>query len=223
MRCSPDPPLQLSIGAHFSPDDGACLMELVSAVADEPWSDAPRCTHPLVAHVARLVNDASTDAGRAKLLRYAPVLVVATSEASIAYPRVALACTSMALPIHRSLLLTYLHDAASRQLAAEADPSEPHRYTRLRRWLYRRAPAHRAVEAAVATATLLPTAERDVWLRALLEAAISAVSGDARRLRPPSRPEGSEARGPAASGSPWPRSDVVGSLQIRVPLTGAAD
>jgi hypothetical protein len=37
----------------------ACLMEAVAQHTGQPWSDHPSCSHPLVAHVARLVNDAS--------------------------------------------------------------------------------------------------------------------------------------------------------------------
>jgi len=184
MRQPPDRPSQLSIGAHLSPDDGACLMELVSAVAGEPWTDAPRCTHPLVAHVARLVNDASSDAGREQLLRYLPVLAQARNDEHSVYPRIALACASLGLRNHRSPLLAYLHDAARRQLVAEADVSRRHPFVRLRRSMYQRGAARRAVEAAVACAAVLPTAERDEWLQKLLEAAISIASGDVWRLVP---------------------------------------
>ena len=32
-------------------------MEMASYLAGERWSDHPKCTHPLVASVARMVND----------------------------------------------------------------------------------------------------------------------------------------------------------------------
>jgi hypothetical protein len=201
MRQPPDRPSQLSIGAHLSPDDGACLMELVSAVAGEPWTDAPRCTHALVAHVARLVNDASSDVGRAQLLRYLPMLAQARNDEYSVYPRIALACTSMGLRNHPSALLAYLHDAARRQLAAEADVSRRRRFVRLRRSLYRRGPAHRAIEAAVAGAAVLPTAERDQWLQGLLEAAISIASGDAQRQAESHAPARHVVRNACGSGS----------------------
>ena len=47
----------LSRGKHRSPRKGACFMEMASYLAGERWSDHPRCTHPLLASVARLVND----------------------------------------------------------------------------------------------------------------------------------------------------------------------
>src|SRR4029077_9468441 len=52
----------LSRGKHRHPRQGACFMELASFVAGERWSDHPACTHPLLASLARLVNDATSDA-----------------------------------------------------------------------------------------------------------------------------------------------------------------
>ena len=54
----------LSRGKHRSPRKGACFMEFASLLAGERWSDQPACTHPLLAAVARLVNDYTSDAGR---------------------------------------------------------------------------------------------------------------------------------------------------------------
>jgi len=36
----------LSHGSHTSPKEGACVMEYVSVLAGEPWTDRPACTHP---------------------------------------------------------------------------------------------------------------------------------------------------------------------------------
>ena len=65
----------LSRGKHRSPRKGACFMEMASVLAGEPWSDRPRCTHPLVAQLARLVNDHTTDAGRARLVPMIPEVI----------------------------------------------------------------------------------------------------------------------------------------------------
>lgn len=66
-----DTPLGLptiSAGAH-DPDSGqACVMEYVSLLADEPWSDRPECTHPILAHEARVVNDLIPDIDRPRLV-----------------------------------------------------------------------------------------------------------------------------------------------------------
>jgi hypothetical protein len=50
-------------------------MEMASVLANEPWSDRPRCTHPLLAQLARLVNDHISDAGRSALAEMIPDVV----------------------------------------------------------------------------------------------------------------------------------------------------
>lgn len=50
-------------------------MELASLLAGEQWSDHPRCTHPVIAAVARAVNDLSSDDGRAQLTRLVPDVI----------------------------------------------------------------------------------------------------------------------------------------------------
>jgi hypothetical protein len=51
-------------GKAPQPRKGACFMELVSYLGGERWSDLPACTHSLLASVARLVNDHTSDEGR---------------------------------------------------------------------------------------------------------------------------------------------------------------
>lgn len=173
MVASPLP--RLSVGAHLNPEDGACLMEVVSAHAGEPWSDAPACTHPLLAHLARLVNDAYSDGARHRLHGEVPGLVGAQSNDPAMYPRMALACTTVALLHHRSLLLTHLDQAARAQLRREMTAPTAHRGWWLRRRLYQRGPAHRAVEASVLACASLPTGQRDQLLLELLDAALAAL------------------------------------------------
>jgi len=74
-RGVPDGLPVLSRGKHRSPRQGACFMEMASLLANEPWSDRPRCTHPLLAQLARLVNDHTTDAGRAALVVMIPEVI----------------------------------------------------------------------------------------------------------------------------------------------------
>lgn len=69
----------LSRGKHRSPKRGACFMELASFLAGESWSDHPACTHPLLAHVARLVNDFTSDAARPRLAPMIPSVIGLTS------------------------------------------------------------------------------------------------------------------------------------------------
>ena len=70
----------LSRGKHRGPRTGACFMELASYLAGERWSDRPACTHPLLAAVARDVNDYTSDTGRAQLAGLIPSVIGLTSE-----------------------------------------------------------------------------------------------------------------------------------------------
>ena len=64
----PDGVPVLSRGKHRSPRRGACFMEFASFLAGERWSDHPSCTHPLLAQLARQVNDSLDDDGRQQLV-----------------------------------------------------------------------------------------------------------------------------------------------------------
>lgn len=50
-------------------------MEFASFLAGERWSDHPSCTHPLLAQLARRVNDLIGDAGRQRLVPLIPSVV----------------------------------------------------------------------------------------------------------------------------------------------------
>ncbi len=65
----------LARGKHRSPRRGACFMEFASFLAGERWSDHPSCTHPLLAQVARQVNDFIGDEGRQELVPLIPLVV----------------------------------------------------------------------------------------------------------------------------------------------------
>ena len=58
----------LSAGSHDAEHGEACVMEYVSLLAGEQWSDRPDCTHPLLAHEARTTNDLLRDSDRARLV-----------------------------------------------------------------------------------------------------------------------------------------------------------
>ncbi len=59
----------LKAGAHPGPDAGACVMEALSYVAGEPWSDHPQCCCPVIAAFLRAWNDGLPDDERDALLR----------------------------------------------------------------------------------------------------------------------------------------------------------
>lgn len=50
-------------------------MELASFLAGERWSDHPSCTHPLVASIARMVNDSTSDGARQRLAGLIPSVI----------------------------------------------------------------------------------------------------------------------------------------------------
>src|SRR5215211_5451438 len=70
----------LSRGQHRSPRKGACFMEFASLLAGERWRDHPACIHPLLAAVARHVNDHTSDAGRQRLAELVPSVIGLTGE-----------------------------------------------------------------------------------------------------------------------------------------------
>jgi hypothetical protein len=57
----------LEAGAHRDARSGSCVMEYVSVLAGERFTDRPRCTHPAVAALAWQVNDAVSHEARQQL------------------------------------------------------------------------------------------------------------------------------------------------------------
>lgn len=89
----------LSRGKHRNPRKGACFMELASYLAGERWSDHPACTHPLLAALARQVNDRTSDDGRQRLAVLIPAVIGLTSDDPHVDARIALRCARTALPV----------------------------------------------------------------------------------------------------------------------------
>jgi hypothetical protein len=89
----------LSRGKHRNPRRGACFMEMASYLAGERWSDHPSCTHPLLAGLARLVNDHTSDAGRQRLAVMIPSVIGLTSDDLHVDALIALRCATTALPV----------------------------------------------------------------------------------------------------------------------------
>ena len=88
----------LSRGKHRNPRRGACFMEMASFLAGERWSDRPPCTHPLLAHLARLVNDSVTDEGRTQLVPLIPSVIGLSSDDVRVDVAIALRSALVALP-----------------------------------------------------------------------------------------------------------------------------
>ncbi len=89
----------LSRGKHRNPRRGACFMEMASWLAGESWSDHPKCTHRLLASMARLVNDYTTDAHRNRLIELVPTVIGLTSDDLHVDALIALRAGTTALPV----------------------------------------------------------------------------------------------------------------------------
>lgn len=57
----PDAMPTLSRGSHNPGDGKACVMEYVSLISGDRWTDKPTCTHPAIRDVAIYVNDTIKD------------------------------------------------------------------------------------------------------------------------------------------------------------------
>lgn len=199
----------LSAGRHRNPRKGACFMEMASFLAGERWSDHPSCTHPLLASLARLVNDSLDDRERGRLVTLIPDVVgltgtdldldlaIATRAAAAALP-VAPAARQNVLAVG---LLTAQRLAAPRpgvrdlvdDLCAGAFAAAPDahawavRYARdavVSERTYRRQTAPHTVAYAVeglAVACVPDVADR---LVTLLEQAVADVGARVERSRP---------------------------------------
>ena len=58
----------LARGGHEAPEDGMCIMELVSFINREPFSDRPKCVDRSISLYMQNVNDTVTSEERVKLL-----------------------------------------------------------------------------------------------------------------------------------------------------------
>lgn len=70
--------VRLSAGRHRSPHAGACVMELASMLAAEPFSDRPGSSSPVIGAFLRTYNDGLDDERRQDLYPLA-ALIVGTS------------------------------------------------------------------------------------------------------------------------------------------------
>jgi hypothetical protein len=67
--------IKLESGAHDSPDKGMCVMEAVSYIAGESFSDHPVCACPVISAFLRSYNDSVSDEVRQCLKPFIPRLV----------------------------------------------------------------------------------------------------------------------------------------------------
>ena len=89
----------LSAGRHRTARQGACFMEFASYLAGERWSDHPACTHPLLAALARDVNDLTTDAARGDLMPLVTRVIGLNGDDWRITTGIAMLAASAALPV----------------------------------------------------------------------------------------------------------------------------
>lgn len=89
----------LSRGRHRHPGKGACFMEYASLLAGTTWSDQPDCTHPLLALVAREVNDETSNTGRANLVPLIPSVIGLTPSDPRVSPALVARCVPLVIPV----------------------------------------------------------------------------------------------------------------------------
>ena len=91
--------VRLSQGKHRGPDHGACVMELASMLAGEPFSDRPRCVDPVIAGFLRTYNDGIDEQRRQDLYPLAAEAVGTRSVAGVQAERARL-CLAWAQAHH---------------------------------------------------------------------------------------------------------------------------
>jgi|SRR5665811_961755 len=116
----------LSRGKHRNPRRGACFMEMASVLAGERWSDHPTCTHPLLAELARLINDSVSDRFRPGLIPLIPSVIGLNSDDVHVNAAIALRSAWTALPIASASRQNVLATAVigCERLLAELDGRE---------------------------------------------------------------------------------------------------
>jgi hypothetical protein len=67
--------VKLCKGKHSTPEEGACVMELASMLAGEPFTDHPACVCPVIGSFLRSYNDSVDDGRRQTLFEYASRVV----------------------------------------------------------------------------------------------------------------------------------------------------
>jgi len=72
-------------------------MELASVLAGETWSDHPASVHPVIAAVARLVNDRIREQDRARLEQSVPAMIGTATDDIESYACLVLTCSTAAL------------------------------------------------------------------------------------------------------------------------------
>jgi hypothetical protein len=93
--------VRLSRGRHARPEDGACVVELASMLAEEPFTDHPSCVSPVIAAFLRGYNDGIGDERRRDLYPVAADIVDSVAEPAVEAARKQ-RCRDWIAPLHRT-------------------------------------------------------------------------------------------------------------------------
>ena len=113
--------IKLSSGKHSSPHEGACVMELASMLAGEPFGDHPASVCPVIGSLLRAYNDSVDDETRQDLYAYAAKVVGSRAGAEVQQLRARrVAAWSSELLLRR--LSRFLPPAAARRICRMRTP-----------------------------------------------------------------------------------------------------
>lgn len=169
----PDGMPVLSRGRHAAPEEGACLMEYVSVIAGEPFSDHPACVEPLLVRLAWAVNDSAPASVRASLVHFAPRMIGTRNDNPRTAPTLLTACidcTASMVDLEQDAFLVAARGRADRRLA-KLERAAVGRRVRWADKRYRRWHADDVLRDCVR----LTAADAPQLLPRLLEAALGSV------------------------------------------------
>ena len=162
----------LSRGRHPDADSGVCLMEFTALLAGEDLSDRPLCVHPLVAAVARVVNDSVSDEVRDDLLARGVACPGTNSDDPKIADGIMLAAVEAALPVALPIWASRLRRERRRIIRRLGRPERPLTSRRLRS-------EERTLTFAAASLAVAPTENPDAELIHLLDDVLAHAGGDA--------------------------------------------
>jgi hypothetical protein len=163
----------LGRGRHPNAESGVCLMEFTALLAGEDLTDRPRCVHPLVAAVARVVNDSVSDAARAQLLARGPAFLTSNSDDSRIADRITLTAIETALPVALPLWAPRLRRERRRRLGKRSRALSSRRMRS----------EERTVTLAAASLAVAPIEHHDEELIRLLDDVLTVAGGASGRSR----------------------------------------
>ena len=114
--------IKLAKGKHSSADDGACVMELASMLAGEPFTDHPASVCPVIGSFMRAYHDSVDDSRRQDLYAYASMIVGSRTSADIQRTRAEF-LTAWAQQFRRNRWTRRLMPERLRSLARQRNPS----------------------------------------------------------------------------------------------------